>query len=319
MKKRFIFPLILLLVFVVSFSCSERSTNPPEQINDITNPPGAWINALAVNSNGDFFAGTSQGLFKSSDKGTTWHATTISGVNIEIVKVLSNDVIITASAPVFNSVDFKKSTDDGTTWNSLQLDTPHCFSLEEDQQGNIYACIAFGLFKSTDEGESWVSIYPTSVFSVSFPTDSMIIIGVPGDFVGEIKYSTDTGTTWQSTGYNANVYKFFRLDQYIFAGSGWGDEGGSGVHRSADNGLFWLPSGLEAYTVSSFTSNKFNHLICGTNNGIYLSITFGNSWENVLQDSAVTTLMRDGNNFLYAGTFSGTFLRSTNDGMTWRN
>jgi photosystem II stability/assembly factor-like uncharacterized protein len=189
-------------------------------------------------------------------------------------------------------------------------------SLEEDNAGNIYLC-GSGLQRSTDNGETWIELYPGSVFDVTIPQANTIIIGIPGTFSGEFVVSTDNGATWNPTGYRINLLEFYEFNSALFAGGGFGDEDGGGVQKSIDNGLSWISSGLDSLTVTSFAGNSRNELFAGTSDGIFFSEDNGLTWENVLPDSFVRALTIR-NDLLFAGTQNGTLLVSTDDGRTWR-
>jgi len=309
---------IILLICCIIFSCSEKSTNPPiEEFNDITSPPCQWINELEINSRGDFFAATSNGFFISTDRGSRWDTLRL-GTAVSILKLTANDVIFISYYSLNASV-LLRSTDNGSSWTSLPHPLFFLISIETDISGNIYISGVGGLFKSTDLGDSWEEIYHGVVYDVCIPDDNTFIIGIPGTFVGEILYSTDNGISWDSTGHNVNVPAFYVFNAIIFAGGIFGDEGGGGVHKSSNGGINWEAIGLNKTSITSFITNKLNQLFIGTDEGIYFTDDNGTSWQNVLADSVVTTLMKDLRDFLYAGTNKGTFLRSIDNGITWHN
>ncbi len=317
MKRNEFFISIILLIFCMITSCSEKSTNPPEkELNDITNPPGGYVNEIAINSRGDFFASTWNGIFRSTDYGSSWD-TVRGGMNVTELKITADDVIF-ISFYIFNAPEILRSSDNGITWTQLTSPVLFISSIEEDRNGNIYVC-GTGLYKSTDKGNTWEEIYQWSVYDAFIPNDSTILIGIPGTFSGQILYSSDNGSSWDSTGHNVNVSAFYRYGSFIFTGGFFGDEGGGGVHKSTNGGINWEALGLYQTSITSFITNKLNQLFIGTDKGIYFTEDAGVTWQNVLADSVVTTLTRDSKNYLYAGTNKGTFLRSTDNGMTWHN
>jgi photosystem II stability/assembly factor-like uncharacterized protein len=320
-RNEIIIPIILLICCLIT-SCSERSTNPPvvEELNDIASPPCRWINVLEINSKGDFFAATSDGLFHSTDNGSSWSLITFPffGFNdINELKIASNDYIYLPYYSINASYLFH-STDNGNTWTLYEA-AGWISSIEEDQYGNIYFCES-GLYKSSDEGGSWQRIYQGGVDDVCIPNDTMLLIGVRGGyFTGHLEYSTDMGSNWHNTSYNVTVLEFYNYNSIIFVGGMWGDEGGGGIHKSTDGGISWQLCGFGLNSVTSFVTSNQNKLFIGTDVGIYFTADNAVTWQNVLSDSFVTTLMRDSKDFLYAGTNHGSFLRSTDNGMTWQN
>lgn len=320
-RNKLLIPIVLLIYCLVN-SCTENATigPPQEEINDITSPQCQWINVLEVNSSGDFFAATSNGLFHSNDNGSSWNLITFpfAGIkDINELKIASNNYIYVPFYSL-NASYLLRSTDNGNTWTEIRSTLGFISSIEEDQNGNIYYC-EHGLYKSSDEGNSWHQLYNEGVYDVIVPNDTMIIIGVPGTFTGHLMYSPNNGSTWQTTSYNVTVLEFYKYGTIIFVGGVFGDEGGGGVHKSTDEGINWESCGLGFNSVTSFITNKLNQLFIGTDEGIYFTDDEGTSWQNVLSDSVVTTLMRDSKNYLYAGTNNGSFLRSTDNGITWHN
>ena len=309
-------PIIFFLLIIIS--CSEKSTNQPEEeLNDITNPPGIYLYKLVINSSGDFFSASRPYLSISTDRGTSWD--TLVNPIVEDVYITSNDYIF-ISRIITNANVLFRSSDSGNSWTPVLTRYLQLILTKEDQDGNIYA-YGENLVKSSDSGNSWEAIYYSDVREVCIPNNSTIVIGVPGTstLTGQIVYSTNNGINWDSTGYNVNVREFYLYGSLIFAGGRIHNEVGGGVHKSSDNGVTWTSCGLEQTTVSSFVTDNQQRLFIGTSKGIYFTADEGEAWQNVLPDSSVTTLMNDKKGFLYAGTTNGTFLRSTDNGRSWHN
>jgi photosystem II stability/assembly factor-like uncharacterized protein len=322
MKRKHFFVLIILLICCLVYCCTEKSTNPPpppppDELNDINNPPGTYINKLAINSIGDIFAATSDGIFISTNRGSRWDTLRLPPA-VSILKLTANDVIF-ISYYSLNASTLLCSKDNGSSWTSLPHPLFFLLSIETDISGNIYISGVGGLFKSTDLGNNWEQLYNRNTYELCILNDSTFVIGIPGSFVGEILYSSDYGNSWDSTDHHVNVIEFYKYNSIILAGGSWGDEGGGGVHKSTDGGICWQSSSLERNSVSSFITNNLNQIFIGTDAGIYFTDDQGTSWQNVLADSVITTLVRDSKDYLYAGTNEGTFLRSTDNGMTWHN
>jgi photosystem II stability/assembly factor-like uncharacterized protein len=311
------FILLLFITVLMLIYCTEDFTSPPQKkLNDITNPPGGQIIKLGINSKGDFFSATETGLYISTDEGSNWD-TIYTRYGIYDLLITLNDILFFTYSS-FDSFNLLRSYDNGRTWDYFQ--PPHLNGgLYETKDGNIFSYGQDGLYRSSDLGETWDELYTGLLYCVCAPNDTLIIIAVPGTFNGQIVYSTDNGSSWNSTHYAVTVLEFYNYDSFVFAGGSFGDEGGGGVHKSSDEGITWESCGLDQTSVSSFVTNKQNELFIGTSEGIYFTDDDGSTWQIVLSDSAVTTLMKDGKSFLYAGTMYGTFLRSTDNGMSWHN
>jgi len=319
------FILLSFITVLILTSCNEDSINHPnDKLNDITNPPGGYINKFAINSQGSFFVSNSVGIFRSIDEGSTWEQLplSINGLlHVYDIEITEDDFIFALSYFVSSGSIWKiiRSTDNGNTWTELSLISDWLTAIETDSYGDIYAC-GRGIFKSTDKGNTWEEFYDGNVYNICFPKDSTVVIGISGFYVGEILYSTNGGNDWQSTGYFNDLITFYYLDSIIFAGCNNGYESGGGISKSTDWGASWNSVALyERTPVGSFVSNSLNQVLSGSFLGIHLSTDKGETWQNVLLDSVVTTLMRDRKGFIYAGTSSGTFLRSTDNGISWHN
>jgi len=304
--------------------CTEDSTNPPEEeLNDITNPPGGYINEIGINSHGDFFAATHEGLFISTDRGSTWWSKTELvdiGTSVTEIKITSDDYIFISYIKSGIS-NILRSSDNGNTWISLTSTMTLIHQFEEDLYGNIYVA-GNGLHKSSDKGNTWEVLYSDShIFDVFFPDTNSIIIGISFDFPGQILYSSDRGITWDSTGYQIHVASFYSHNSILFAGGVSSNiYGGGGIHKSTDGGMSWNPSGLSSASTTQFILNNINQLFIGTGYGVFYTSNFGKTWKLIVGIGSVPiSFMKDEYGYLYTGTTNGSFLRSTDNGMTWHN
>jgi photosystem II stability/assembly factor-like uncharacterized protein len=301
---------LLTITVIAITSCDEESINIPIELNDITNPPGSYINKLAINSQGDFFAVTPAGLFTSTDRGTSWD--TLVNLTDDILITADDYIIIQRYMP--NGTALYRSSNNGNSWTEILIDEFYIASITDDKNGNIYVCGSI-LRKSSDKGNTWEIIFQDNVFSACITNSNNIVIGIQGDFVSQILVSSDNGISWDSTGYSINFPTFIESTAVLYAG----EKAGDGVYKSFDEGFTWEFCGLTQGAVLSFVLNRLNKLIAGTSKGIYLTEDEGRTWQNVLADTEVTTLMKDKLGYLYAGTTRGAFLRSTDNGKTWHN
>ena len=329
---------IILLFFIVTVinSCKDSPTNTSKEGNEdtthanelknISSPPCHWINSLAINSKGDFFAGTDKGLFISSDCGKNWMVLLDSAgkyFDVDEIKITDNGFIFILYITEQSS-NILRSTDNGNSWE-ISLISPHedlryPFSkIETDLNGNIYVCRWTGIYKSSDKGNSWELFNKTYVRDIFFPNKDTILVGINGPFRGEIMISTDNGKSWDSTNCPINVNYFIKYNSLIFTGGTAADEGGGGIYKSDNSGKSWKLCGLLQNSIYCFVINNGNKLFAGTYTGIYFTQDEGKTWQVSLRDSVITSLMTDNKNYLYASTSRSTFLRSTDDGITWQD
>ncbi len=169
------------------------------------------------------------------------------------------------------------------TWDAVGPYGGWINDLATDAAGNIYAAgYVGGVFKTTDNGNTWVQIYNDTLIidpqSVALNSSGHIFVGTPQQ--GFFR-STNGGTSWQKMNNSLNTRNVVALlvlaNGDILAGCWPG-----GVYRSSDNG-------------TTFT---------GVNTG--------------LTNSDVRSLgVKSGNGYLFAATHGGGVFRSTDGGVSW--
>jgi photosystem II stability/assembly factor-like uncharacterized protein len=325
-RNEFSIPIILLICCII-ISCSEKSINPPvEELNDITSPPSNWIGEpkLAINSQGDYFISNSKGIFRSTNEGNTWDTLplSINGLlHTYEIKITDDDIIFTLAIFVSSGSRMKilRSTNNGNSWTELSLGNDWLTSIEKDSDNNIYVC-GNKVYKSTNYGDTWEEIYSEKVSAIGFPRDSIVIIGIREGNYGRVLYSDNNGISWQSTNNFNELLSFYKNDSTMYAGTNNNRYSTGGILKSTDWGRSWEQSGLSGRTpVYSFITNSLNQVLCASTAGIFLTADDGASWQDALADSSVSSLIKDKNGYLYTITARGTFLRSTDNGMSWHD
>ncbi len=150
-----------------------------------------------------------------------------------------------------------------------------------NSQDHIFGGSFDGLFRSTDNGESWVQLNP-----VYFTINNPYITAIGINSLDEVYVATIQG----------------------------------GVSKSIDNGENWqnISGTLSGITVNAIGSNASNHIFAGTNFGAYRSTDGGQTW-NVLANfpaTVVNDFIVDDNGIVFAGTSTGVF-ESTDGGDSW--
>ncbi|MCL4473004.1 MAG: hypothetical protein M1455_03570 [Actinobacteria bacterium] len=223
--------------------------------------------------------------------------------------------------------DVFKSTDGGSNWsgsNNVFNNIPVSsisFSPAFVSDRTVFLGTAFGVYRSSDGGLSWVNtkIYqppssqPENIFSIavspSFAGDRIVFISiqklntiekmnrpdVPGS---EFSESTDAGSTWSQpiTISPRNTFTKslaispeFAADKTLFAGTE-GYPGGyfETIYESADGGTSWLisddglaPNSNVSTIVVSPNFGSDGTVYAGTNKGIFKSTDAGNKWNEV--------------------------------------
>lgn len=192
-----------------------------------------------------------------------------------------------------------------------------------------------GIWKTVDGGENWELVtadFPdmTGWNIIICQSDPSILFGCDSYARYGLLKSTDGGFTWvQSTG-GLTSTRDLTVMQIVMASenaeslyicTGMADEGdpprpGNGIFRSTDEGLTWIPSGLQGTTVPCMCRNGNGTLFAGTDgNGVWQS-SDGNSWIHVggIPDGFPVWQIEAAGSYIAAATFGAGIFISTNSG-----
>ncbi|MFN2544267.1 MAG: WD40/YVTN/BNR-like repeat-containing protein [Actinomycetota bacterium] len=131
----------------------------------------AFVTAIAADPTDAsvIYAGTGGGLLKTTDSGKTWHDTTSDLTGHEGFALPVTSIAIDPDDPDrlllgtwWKGSDLFRSTDAAETWSSVGNSLPSTYgplistvTLDPADPGTIYVGLDRGVFKSTDEGQSW--------------------------------------------------------------------------------------------------------------------------------------------------------------------
>ena len=222
-----------------------------------------------------FFAGTyGNGVFLSTDKGSSWFSSSLtnSDGDIDGLQIIGTNVF---AADLYNGGVFR-SPDAGSHWTTIDsgLTNKWVSALFADGE-NLFAGGYFegggGIFLTTNNGIFWES------FGVGLPRVSISGIAV--------------------------------VDTFIFLGTeAYYPQPGLGIFRSGIKDRTWFPvnSGLTTSNVSCIIGNNGNLFVGTYSAGIFLSTDDGLSWFPVndgLGDAYITALTFD-KDYLFAGVWN---------------
>jgi Secretion system C-terminal sorting domain len=238
------------------------------------------IPALASNSS-YIFAGLKtdatsiKGVYRSSNNGSSFTATTLNSYDITSIAVSGNNVFAgTESNGIY------RSTDNGGTFTQVLMPAYSGEYYITISGSNIYAGMYYmsggAIYLSTNNGTNW-----TLLSQVSSPVKCLAINGsniIAGTMAG-VFYSTNNGVTFtQSSLNNVNVWSIaiYNNSSNIFAGTG-----GSGVYLSTNNGITWSQLTLNAERVNSLIVSN-SQVFAGTSDAPSTAGSFykytGSSW-----------------------------------------
>jgi hypothetical protein len=317
MKRIFIFLFFIVFILFNQISAQWVKTNGP-------NDGDIWCFTSIPNGSGgiNLFAGTDDGVFISSDNGTSWTFASTGLTNSPVQALFVSDASLFAG----NRDGVFLSVNNGTSWTwssiGLTFTSVRAFVTSPGTEGatNLFAGTGGGgVFLSTDNGINWTPAGLSHVnvrsLAVSFDGtgDTNLFAGTNGSGVFR---SIDNGKNWASasTGLNyAGALSLIISGTNLIAGT-WG-----GIFVSTNNGMNWT----EASTGLTFTcvyclALSGTYVFAGTWDGVFLSTDKGISWISVntgLTNTNVLSLIV-ADNYLFAGTDDGVWKRSLPEMIT---
>lgn len=209
-----------------------------------------------------------------------------------------------------------RSTNNGNSWTSTSINNKAVLSFAPSGN-NLYAGTNIsGVLLSTDYGVSWNQTGLNNQFVYSVAVNNNYVYAGTG---GQgIFMSTNYGTNWtQTLVNNRDIRSFVILNNVVFAGCY-----GSGVYVSTDNGTTWALSNLSrpVYALGS----KGNVVYAGvfdlynvSMRGVYFTTNNGTGWGMTgLTEKSVRSFAFSGDNIL-AGTEDFGVFNTTNNGVSW--
>lgn len=287
---------------------------------------GRFITALEVDNNDHIYAGdyagiepwdthSEKGVFRSTDNGSTWES-------IGLEDYVIYDILYVPNTGIFVSSGYSKIYKwNGNDWTEYPVNEGsswiQCMAFNSD--GDIFAGTNQGLYRSEDDGATWLELNKKNIYDMIILSNNRIITLTDS----KIYYSDDTGSTWiELPGY----YAFFRYiaaapNGYLYISNILNQ----GVMRSTDNGESWesVNNGLNSLACGSIIANDIGEILVGSflGHGIFKSGNNGDSWytvNNGLTNTMITSIKISDNGEIYAGGNSGVHF-SDDNGSTWTN
>ena len=219
-----------------------RSTNLGDEWSKSMSgfPAGMSISTM-LSAEAGVFAGTSDGVYRTTDNGATWLELDGANdtINYSLVRGLceKNGVIFASTVLQFNATVYK-STDNGLTWarsgSGLPGDLTFINGLATSGN-NIVAATSEGVYYSSNDGNSW--------YQANIPVENIEDIAASG-------------------GYAYAIVGFI------------------GIYRSVDEGINWspvLPSTIDYICLAAYNNYAYAGSI---DQGLRYSTDFGSSWQS---------------------------------------
>ena len=300
------------------------STNEGEQWSEATSI-GTEAYALATNLQGDVFAATFQGVFRSTDFGESWtqHTTGLTTTELDHIVALPNgDLLVgTWHGGIF------RSTDEGEHWSQSGLSSAsHIEGIFPGRGGLVFATISTmsdsNLYRSTDYGITWTP-WPTPPYGgFTFAFDSFGRMYASA-IHGPAWMSSNGGASWDSIGIGLPGYVYDSMIHVSSSDDVFLVISGRGVYRTTNMGQTWarverrLARG-GGWGGMTWTPSK-NLAIAANILGVLRSDNSGTSWSmrnKGLGFTSVPALAADSTGLVYAGTGIGV-LMSSDQGENW--
>jgi len=297
-----------------------RSTDGGSSWEPLSNlNPGSSIICIAFDPGENVYVGTGIGIYKSTDNGDNWSQYGMIGSQTEAIAF--ND-----SGHVFAGTSYAvyRSKDDGANWTQLPTGGG-TRTVAVAPTGYVFAGCQenAGILRSTDNGDSWVYVYPQTV-SIRFASTVFFdgnVIYFPTSGKGVLK-SYDNGDNW--TEFNDGIgYNYVRAITISPTGSlvAGGDYA---IYKTDYTGTSWHSIGLPISTVRKIAINS-NDDIFATVWGINRSTDEGQTWETInngIDNYDIRAILVHNNGDIFAGVWPqnwsiNNLYRSIDTGNSW--
>ncbi len=281
------------------------------------------IKGVLYCSNGDVYSYTNWSIYRSTDDGSSW--TNLNGLPYGKVTDITSDEVNNLFLTTGDTVSVfygYRSLDQGATWEEFGPTCPLLFHfIEVSPEGDLYIQDQFGIYISTDLGESWSQISSlTESNCLSFYSNDILFAG---SLTG-IRRSTNSGIDWSVVGLPKDYPRILSLATnstgILFAGGKGNDPE---IYKTTNQGQEWfnIDATFDGIIISNLDLDENGNLFAGSyGGGIYFSPDFGTTWvqrNGGLTDLHITALKLIMNGEAFVGTSNGGIFRTTDYGINW--
>jgi len=235
-----------------------------------------YVGALTINGDTIFAGTTLNGVYISTNKGSSWTAinTGMPTTQIYVLAKSGSNIFVGTEDGIY------LSTNNGDNWTAMNNGLPantEVYSIAI-RDSNVFAGTYHnGIFLSTNNGQLW-----TSVDSGLIANDPVYKLAIDGNNIFAGTYdglflSSNNGSTWTNIGLTIGSVMSLAIDgSNIFAGTL------GGVYLSSNNGLLWsgVNTGMTNTIVHALAING-NYIFVGTQDGVFFSNNNGQLWYDL--------------------------------------
>ena len=296
--------------------------------------PSFWssYNLTCIATEGDhIYIGTSgSGFMVSHDAGNTWQ-TAMNGI-VPYIYYAAQTFLIRGDK-VFGLVNGRVyvSVDHAATWTLSDVGLAEYGAYSIVNNGpNIIATSSMGLYTSTNEGVTWVSLatdLPEMPYGMSI-TAAGNFIYVSDNYYEGLYFSNDNGYNWTQIDFTPGntIQNFYAIaDGKLLVQSGYTAYSvlpteNAALYLTSDNGSSWNDVTHEITTTYCMAmAVRDDQIFTSTfGTGIYSTTDEGDSWTNTGMYNAHLRTMHVAGNTILAGGDVGV-QRSLDNGATWTN
>ena len=281
-----------------------------------------FINALTIDSNGNIYAGTDLGIYKSTNDGDMWIQSNTGLMDTVVYELAVNSSqLILASAGKLMYV----SSNGGSSWEGHDYfgTEPNCLAVSEN--GFVFTGTVLGVYRSESDISIWTRLNDgltngETIQSICFSTSGDLFAGLSTG----VFHSSDNGVSWAQTSLqdeNVKDLLYTRENGIIFAGTEYG------ITRSTDAGETWSEkSGYYHTHKVSFGDDASGNLYAGYGaqgwwsyyGAVLVSTNFGEIWDTTALNGPPINAMNVNplGTVIVARADSGIYV-SNDQGATW--
>jgi photosystem II stability/assembly factor-like uncharacterized protein len=301
--------LSVAIMLIISNSCVAQWTQ-------LTTGTNSHIYCVRYAPSGDVWAGTWNGIFRSSNSGSTFNFVTGLNSTLGNSQIIGSfeDIHVTGTGTAVAAGYFYLGNDliifgtgnSGASWSHNYYTNTgslprNISSIDFDGAGNGVGVGGVGrVTRTSNNGSTWT---PVTAGTTNYLEDVSWVNGTTFVMVSgnNIYRSTNSGASWTSV-----LGSQSSIENVSFArGTNTGYAGGSnGLKKSIDGGLTWTTLNVPPMNIRTIYTFSPDTVYLGTYDGVYRSISGGTYWEkfdmpNVKWVNDIN--FYDGNNGMVAG------------------